>query len=202
MVVKKGVLEVFCGPMKCGKTRELIHRVDKFPYIEAGFRFIKPTIDTRDKNITSRFLGQKFTYECDPVDPKNPEEILNYINGEHDLVAIDEAQFFSGGLVQVVEHLLQQDKNVVIGGLELDFRGEPFGPMPYLLTIADEVTKLTAVCEYNSCKSLANRTQRLINGEPAHYTAPLVSIEGSTQEESYQARCLKHHEVPGKPILL
>lgn len=195
-LVQPGMLEVFCGPMKSGKTRALLERVEKVKYTDRyDFVFIKPELDTRDDKIVS-MSGER--YDCYFVDETVPEKIM-YLVKDQDIVVIDEAQFFGQGIELVIHGLLKDDKNVVIGGLDLDFRGEPFGMMPYLLAMADEVYKLTAVCEYGGCNKLATRTQRLVDGEPAKYNDPIILI--GDKEEGYQARCLKHHEVPGRPSI-
>ena len=111
-------------------------------------------------------------------------------------MSIDEAHFFGKGFIRVLEKLLLDGKNIGIAGFDLDFRGEPFGPMPEILCMANEVYKGSAVCKFPDCGAPATRTQRLIDGKPAHYNSPLVVIEG---EAHYEPRCLIHHEVPGKP---
>lgn len=110
-----------------------------------------------------------------------------------DLVAIDEAQFLDQEIVDVVQKLADQGHRVVAAGLDQDFRGEPFGPMPQLLAVAELVTKLHAVC--SACGSPASRTQRLIDGQPAHYNDPVIQVGAA---ESYEPRCRHHHQVPGK----
>ena len=110
------------------------------------------------------------------------------------MVAIDEIQFFDKEIVSVVRKLEENGKRVIASGLDLDFKGEPFGSMPELLCIADKVDKLTAVCM--KCGSdRATRTQRLINGFPADKSSPLIMIGG---DETYEARCLKCYELPDK----
>jgi thymidine kinase len=202
--IKPGILEVYCGPMKCGKSRMLIHRVDeldilrsKNPDYKKLFAFVKPSTDIRDTYIKSRALQKQFP--CLRIASDKPEELLEIITERHKLIIIDEANFFDNRLVEVVQELLKQERNVVVGGLDLDFRGMPFGPMPYLLSIADEVHKLTAVCDYPDCERAATKTQRLINGKPAPFEAPIISVEGTNDAETYEARCLQHHFVPGKP---
>ncbi|MCK9289916.1 MAG: thymidine kinase, partial [Acholeplasmataceae bacterium] len=116
------------------------------------------------------------------------------INKDVDAVVIDEAQFFDQEIVKVVEYLADQGIRVIIGGLDRNFRGEPFGAMPELLALAEYVTKLTAICVISG--KPATRTQRLINGKPASYHDPLVVIGG---EESYEPRARTCHEVPNKP---
>ncbi len=196
-----GRLEVYTGPMKSGKTRQLLLRVDKLPYMNGcDFIFMKPDIDTREPVIKSRF--GKLTYDVTYIPHDNPYKILEAVNPEHKLIGLEEAQFFSKGIEDVVEELIERDVNVLVSGLDLDFRGEPFGSMPYLMSIADKVHKFTAVCEYDGCDSPATRTQRLVNGEPARYDEPLVKIGDEeiqgAKNESYEARCLPHHFVPGR----
>lgn len=199
-----GKLEIYCGPMKCGKTRAMLERVDKLPYANVPFVFFKPTTDTRDMLVHSRFGD--INYDCLFVNGQKPEEIIKKIDGMKfikGVVLIDEAQFFPNSIVDVIDFLTFNRYNVIAGGLDLDFRGEPFGQMPFLLSKADEVVKLYGVCEHVSlkgkkCSSRATRTQRLIDGLPAEYGAPIVSIEGKNSREIYQCRCLEHHIVPGK----
>tara|TARA_Y100000310_G_C20575482_1_gene760192 strand:- start:41 stop:664 length:624 start_codon:yes stop_codon:yes gene_type:complete len=194
--IKPGVLEIYCGPMKSGKTRELINRVDKLNYIEdCKFNLFKPLIDTRDKTVKSRF--GELSYECSFVNEKTPYGIINRLGKETKLVAIDEAHFFGEGIEKIIEILLKKDINVILAGLDLDFRGEPFGQMPTLLAMAHEVKKLTAICEYNGCSTVSTRTQRLVDGKPAPYNSPIILVGDS--EEGYETRCLKHHQVPGHP---
>lgn len=193
--IKPGVLEVFCGPMRSGKTRELINRVDKPKIMEFGFQFFKPDIDTRDNTVSSRF--GKLSYKCIFVDSQKPEKIFDHLNDDIKIVALDEAQFFQKGIEWVIEKMLLRDINVIVAGLELDFRGEPFGRMHHILARADIITKLHAVCEFDGCKMPASRTQRLIDGEPADYNSPIIIV--GDKLEGYEPRCLKHHTVPGKP---
>ena len=135
------------------------------------------------------------------VDEKNPVEILDLVKPEHKIVAIDEGQFFSEAIIFVIEKLLKQGKNVLVAGLELDFKAEPFGSMPEILCLADEVYKQPAVCQYPGCGLPATRIQRMIDGKPSHYTSPLIIIEGTQKNVDYFSHCIKHHEVPGKPGL-
>ena len=194
--IRPGVLEVFCGPMKSGKTREAINRVDKLEYIEHhDYRFVKPSIDTRSEHVESRFGELSVT--CTLIDEAHPDELLDVVDGET-IVVIDEAQFFDKRLKSVVKHLVEEGCNVVVAGLDLDFRGEPFGAMPGLLSLADHVTKLTGICDFKGCSKPGTRTQRLIDGEPAPYDAPTVRVETESAEEAYDVRCTQHHRVPLK----
>jgi thymidine kinase len=116
---------------------------------------------------------------------------MDGIKAETTVVAIDEAQFFDAGLVEVVDNLAMRGVRVILAGLDLDFRGEPFGPMPKLLAQAEDVTKLHAICVI--CGEEASRTQRLVNGQPARYDDPIILVGAA---EAYEARCREHHTVP------
>jgi len=190
--LRQGKLEVYCGPMFSSKTRSLVARVDPLRWTHGHeFIFIKPDVDKRQEKTRGDPLDYaKWNY----VKTREPLQVLELVKPEHTLVAIDEIQFFPDTIIPVLEKMLAQSRNIVVAGFDLDFKGDPFGIMPYLLAIADRVTKLTAVC--TECGNPATRTQRLIHGEPADYNSPLVMIEGDAQ---YEPRCLQHHYVPGKP---
>ncbi|MEI7718713.1 MAG: thymidine kinase [archaeon] len=195
----QGYLEVFAGPMNCGKSRELINKIDRLHYMpEMGHLLVKPKIDTRDVNVKTRFGNLEFA--CETIDEMNPKRILEIVKPEYVVIGIEEAEFFHEGIVEVVQKLMKQKKYVLVSGLDTDFRGEPFGYMPQLMAIANEVHKLTAACQYEvhgkKCGQPATRTQRLIDGKPAPYKSPIILIGDKT--EGYQPRCLKHHYVPGK----
>ena len=107
------------------------------------------------------------------------------------MVGIDEGQFFEDAIINIVEDLVNQGIRVIVTGLDTDFRGEPFGPMPILMSKAEVVDKLHAICIV--CGEQASRTQRLVDGEPARYDDPVVIVGAS---EMYEARCREHHQVP------
>ena len=191
LFVKPGVIEGFSGPMASGKSRELLKRIDPLRWIQgANYIGFKPSLDNREKHCRSSENFIDWNY----VSENNPSEILDYVNNGHDLVAIDEAQFFSEGIVDVVLELQKHMKNVVFAGLDFDFRGESFGSMKELTFRANELTKLYSVC---ACGEKAYYTQRLIDGVPAHYDSPIISLEGGNKKETYEPRCFKHHDVPG-----
>lgn len=196
-----GFLEVICGPMRSGKSKKLHEIIDRSKYLHCDFLLCKPKLDNRTKEVFSQYGN--FRYPCILIPENNPQKILNEVEGRHKIVIIDETQFFSKGIRKTVRKLLNDyQKYVVTAGLDLDFRGEPFGEMSYLMSIANEVEKLAAVCEYPQCINPATRTQRLINDEPADYNSPIVSIEklkGKKAKEKYEVRCLEHHIVPGRP---
>jgi thymidine kinase len=157
----------------------------------AGRRVIlvKPRLDTRTDRVTvvSRSGAQHHAVTVDS------SAEIEAATADADIVAVEEAQFFDERLPEVVESLAALGKQVVLTGLDRDFRGIPFGPMPRLLALADQVTKLTAICVV--CGEPATRTQRLIDGQPASADSPLIVI-GGMGDETYEARCRLHHEVP------
>ena len=189
-LLKFGQLDVFCGPMKSGKTREIIYKIDQLNFVDgAEVIFFKPKLDTRGDSIMSRFGD--ITIKCYYIDEKNPSTLFNHIKDKHNVIVFDEVHFFDKKLIDEIHGLLRKGYYVLAGGLDLDFRGEPFGCMPEVLSIANNVVKLQGICEYQGCCKLATRTQREINGEPAPYDSPTVLI--GDQEEGYSCRCLDHH---------
>lgn len=193
MINKNGWVEVICGSMFSGKSEELIRRVRQAAYGNLSVRVFKPTIDDRysDDSVASHNGSTTIAY---PV--KETMEILQHLSNETDIdiVAIDEVQFFSENIVQVVNELANRGIRVIVAGLDTDFRGEPFGVMPELMALSETVTKLNAICPI--CSSPASRTQRLIDGKPASYDDPIILVGAS---ESYEPRCRHHHEVPNRP---
>lgn len=190
---KPGFLEVYCGPMKSGKTKRIINRIDRLRFVNGcNFIFIKPRLDNRNEKITSRFSDM--SVDCFIVDENNPCEIFNHVSEDVHIVFIDETQFFNKDIIEIILKLLDNDIHVIVSGLDQDFRAIPFGPIPDILALANKVHKLTGICEYDGCNQPATRSQRLINGKPARFDDPLVSIEGF--ENSYECRCIKHHFVP------
>jgi thymidine kinase len=185
-----GRVEVICGSMFSGKTEELIRRARRAVIAKQQVQVFKPDVDTRYavQRVTSH-NGQAF--EAVPV--PDAQAIIEQLDPATTVVAIDEAQFFDAGIERVTEQLAHKGIRVIIAGLDMDFRGEPFGPMPALLCCADEVQKLHAICMV--CGENASRTQRLVNDEPARYDDPIILVGAS---ETYEARCRDHHTVPGR----
>ncbi len=186
-----GRIEVICGSMFSGKTEELIRRVRRAQIARQKVQVFKPALDDRYglQKVTSH---NGLFIQAVPV--SDAEALLNLVEPETEVVAIDEVQFFDWRVADVCNTLAARGVRVILAGLDLDFRGEPFGPMPLLLAIAEEVEKLHAICMV--CGQDASRTQRLINGRPASYDDPVILVGAS---EVYEARCRMHHEVPGKP---
>lgn len=190
--LKEAYLEVFCGPMKSGKTREIINYIDKINYIESlEAIFIKPKIDTRDETIKSRFGN--LTVVCNFVDETNPDEILKFVNRKTHMLVIDEVHFFDKKILFTLKKLLKKGLHIVVAGLDTDFRGMPFGCMGEVLCLANKVNKLEAVCDFEGCSNAASKTQRMINGKPAKFDDPVVLIGDA--KEGYGCRCNLHHEV-------
>lgn len=183
-----GRIELVCGSMFSGKTEELIRRVRRALIAKQHVQVFKPQIDNRYsvEEVTSH-NGQRI--EAVPL--VKAIDILNQIEDDTTVVAIDEVQFFDRDIIAVVEKLAYDGIRVILGGLDQDFRGEPFGFMPELMCRAEEVQKLHAICAV--CGDSASRTQRLVDGEPAYYDDPIIMVGA---QESYEARCREHHFVP------
>ena len=184
-----GWLHVITGCMFCGKTDEMLRLLRRFSIAGRSVLLVKPRVDTRtdDSTVVSR-SGARF--EACAVDRAAEIEALAQ---RADVVAVEEAQFFDDELPAVLLRVADTGRQVVVAGLDLDFRGQPFGSMPLLMALADQVTKLTAICAV--CGEPATRTQRLIDGQPAAADSPLVVI-GGIGDEKYEARCRLHHQVP------
>ncbi|MBN1536805.1 MAG: thymidine kinase [Anaerolineales bacterium] len=183
-----GSVEVITGSMFSGKTDELIRRLRRATIARQKVQVFKPAIDNRYNNekVTSH-AGSDF--EAIPI--KSSADIKKHLDAETTVVAVDEAQFLDMDITRIVQELANDGKRVIVAGLDTDFRGEPFGPMPVLIAQAEDVDKLHAICM--ECGEQATRTQRLVNGKPAHYNDPVVIVGAA---EMYEARCRKHHIVP------
>jgi thymidine kinase len=193
MQYPRGTIQMICGPMFSGKTEELVRRVRRMEHAGKISIVFKPRIDNRYNadNVCSHGGVQ---IKCVLIDKSS--DIIEYIskNGNIDVVGIDEMQFMDNDIIEVVSVLAESGYIVIGAGLDKDFRKEPFGPMPELLTAAEDVTKLKAVC--HTCKEDAAFTQRLIDGEPASYDDQIVLVGA---KDSYEARCRKHHIIKNMP---
>ncbi|MBI3241044.1 MAG: thymidine kinase [Chloroflexi bacterium] len=183
-----GSIEVITGSMFSGKTDELIRRLRRARIAKQKVQVFKPGIDNRYalEKVTSH-AGSEFA--ATPV--AKAEDLLPLIELDTTVVAVDEAQFFDWHISDICQQLAARGVRVIVAGLDMDFRGEPFGPMPLILAQAETVDKLQAICVV--CGLPASRTQRLIDNRPANYNDPVVQVGGS---EAYEARCREHHEVP------
>ncbi len=182
-----GRIEVVCGSMFSGKTEELIRLVRRAIIARQKVQVVKPQIDTRYhvQKVTSH---NGLVVDAQPV--ADTAEIRRVLRPDTTVLAIDEVQFFDLDIVALCEELAEQGIRVICAGLDMDFRGEPFGSMPALLARAEYVYKLQAICV--QCGESASRTQRLINGQPAAYDDPIVLIGA---DEVYEARCRHCHDV-------
>jgi thymidine kinase len=172
------MIEVICGGMFAGKSEKLIQRLKRASYAKKKIVAFKPSIDKRYSEVEiASHSGQTFKSIC--VDPQKPQEMLLHIE-DVNVVGIDEAQFFDKSVTEVVEFLQRKGIDIYIAGLDLDSMGRPFGSMPYLLAIADKVTKVSAVCM--KCGADATRSQRLVNNSEQ----VMVGASGT-----YEARCRK-----------
>ena len=189
---REGWIEVICGCMFAGKTEELIRRINVLSYARKNILVFKPKIDDRYSTTEiASHAGSKVPW----IVISEAKEILDHVNYDTDVVAIDEVQFFDEDVVDICEYLADSGLRVMVAGLDKDFRGEPFGVLPDLLTRAEFVTKLTAVCA--KCGAPATRTQRIINGKPASFNDPIVLVGA---KEAYEPRCRHCHEIVEKPI--
>ncbi len=189
MFYTHGWVHVIAGCMFCGKTDEMLRLLRRFSIASRRVVLVKPRLDTRTDAVTV-VSRSGVHHEAVPVDSSDE---IDALARDADVVGIEEGQFFDERLPEAVERLAALGKQVVVTGLDRDFRGVPFGTMPRLLALADQVTKLTAICVV--CGEPATRTQRLIDGEPAPANSPLIVI-GGMGDETYEARCRLHHEVP------
>uniref|UniRef100_A0A7C3MS61 Thymidine kinase n=1 Tax=Dictyoglomus thermophilum TaxID=14 RepID=A0A7C3MS61_DICTH len=187
MNMPSGWIEVICGGMYSGKSEELIRRVRRAQIAKQKVQVFKHSLDTRyDKDYITSHTGLKI----EAIAVSNSADIEKYVDEDTQVVAIEEGQFFDMGIVKVCQRLADKGKRVIVAGLDQDFRGEPFGPMPYLMAVAEYVDKLHAICM--KCGNLASRTQRIINGKPAYYDDPIILVGAF---ESYEARCRNCHTV-------
>jgi len=175
-----GSIEVVCGPMFSGKTEELIRRIKRAQIAKQRVQIFKPAIDIRyDKEDVVSHSSQ--AVKSEPVE--NSVEILLKLKDSTRVVAIDEVQFFDDNIIMVVTKLAARGYRVICAGLDLDYRAQPFGPMPTLLALADEVMKIHAICTV--CGAPATRTQRL----SAHKERFLLG-----ETDAYEARCRGHFQ--------
>ena len=182
-----GWIEVVCGSMFSGKTEELIRRVRRAQIARQKVQVFKPAIDTR---YAEWEVASHNGVRVEAVPVEGTAQLRALIEPDTTVVALDEVQFFNDDVVALCEELASQGIRVIVAGLDMDFRGEPFGPTPTLLARAERVDKLQAICVV--CGGLASRTQRLINGQPAAYDDPVILVGAS---EVYEARCRECHVV-------
>lgn len=183
-----GWVEVICGCMFSGKSEELIRRVRRAQIAKQRVQVFHPAIDDR---YGVECIASHSGYAVQAQVASTAADILAQVHADTAVVAIDEVQFYEAAVAEVCARLASDRRRVIVAGLDQDFRGEPFGPMPLLLAQAEDVTKLQAICVL--CGAPATRTQRLIDGRPAYYEDPIILVGAS---EVYEARCRSCHSVP------
>lgn len=185
--VNHGYIEAIIGPMYSGKSEELIRRLKRAKIAKQNIVVFKPTVDNRySKEDVVSHSGDSI--EAIPINKSS--RIYDLIDKKTQVVGIDEVQFFDEKIVDVAVDLADKGIRVIAAGLDMDFRGEPFGPTPKLLAVAEFVDKIQAICSV--CGHPATRSQRLVDGEPANYNDSTIKV-GAV--ESYEARCRKCHVV-------
>jgi len=187
IVSRPGWIEVVCGPMFAGKSEELIRRIKRLEYAKKKTLVFKPAIDNRysaDEVVSHSNLKAK------SIAIKESKEILDYVDSSTFAIAVDEVQFLDKEILTIAQKLALRGIRVILAGLDTDFRGEPFPITGSLMTIAEDVLKLTAICVV--CGAPATKTQRIINGKPAHYADPIIKVGAS---EAYEPRCRHCHQV-------
>ncbi|WZL73589.1 thymidine kinase [Clostridiaceae bacterium 35-E11] len=183
-----GWIEIIVGPMYSGKSEELIRRLKRAQIAKQNVLVFKPALDDR---YSVEHVVSHSGIELNAILIHEAKDILHYIQEDTEVVGIDEVQFLEEEIIEIARALADKGLRVVIAGLDMDFRGEPFGAVPQLLAIAEFVDKLSAICMV--CGNPAHRTQRLIDGKPANYDEPTILVGAA---EKYEARCRGHHEVP------
>ncbi len=184
-----GWIEVIAGVMFSGKSEELIRRVRRAIIARKRVQVFKSHLDGRYAGIYAISSHDGRTVEAVPVD--SSAQIAQCLDPMAQVVAIDEAQFLDASIIDIATSLAARGRRVILAGTDTDFRGEPFGPMPSLMAVAEVVDKLHAICVL--CGAPASRNQRLVEGRPARYDSPVIQIGGT---DSYEARCRACHQVP------
>lgn len=180
-ITSKGRLEIVCGSMFSGKSEELIRRIRRAEFAQQKMCVFKHRIDDRMSiDYIHAHSGDKFK----AIALENPADMELFVTDDIRVIAIDEVQFFSQEIIPTILSFVESGKRVIAAGLDLDFRGLPFGPMPTLMAVANSVLKLNAVCM--TCGNDAHFSQRLINGRPAKFDDPILLIGA---QDCYQARC-------------
>ena len=186
----KGSITVITGCMFSGKSEITLRELRRMEIARRRILLLRPALDDRtDLEVVKSRSGA--AYPAHAI--RSSAEILRIATADRaDVVAIEEAQFIDEGVVDVAEALARRHVAVIVNGLNQDFLGRPFGPLPRLMAIADKVTVLTAICTV--CGDEATKTQRLVDGRPATPDDPLIVI-GGFADERYEARCRTHHLV-------
>ena len=179
-----GWIEVITGVMFSGKSEELLRRVRRAAIAQRRVQVFKSHLDARF-GLHAVMTHDGLAAEAQPV--RSAREIPAHVLADASVVAIDEVQFMDDGIVDVATALAERGVRVILAGTDTDFRGEPFGPMPRLLAVAEMVDKLHAICVV--CGDPACRNQRLINGKPAPYDSPTIMVGGSEADDARGRHC-------------
>lgn len=188
-----GYIEIITGCMFAGKTEELLRRLRRAEIADQDIEVFKPDVDNRyETKKVGTHNGKSWEATVVPTDESGMETLVE-TGREYDIVAIDELNFFEEVAVPAIKELASDGTRVIISGTDQTFRGEAFTPVHTVMAIADEVSKLNAICE--CCGGTATMNQRLLDGSPAPEDSPTVYVGGS---ESYEARCRRCHELPAE----
>lgn len=196
MYKETGSLEVVCGSMFSGKSEELIRRIRRAIFGQKNVQVFKHSLDDRH-SLTQIYSHNGNTLNAIPL--STHENLLELIAPQTQVIGIDEVQFFSNDIILVIDELVKSGKHVIVAGLDMDFKGVPFGPMPYLLAIADDIMKFKAVCVKTGKD--AHFTQRLINGRPAKAEDPVILIGESNYYEARSRDAFEINKIPLKEYL-
>ncbi len=188
---QEGWIEVISGVMFSGKSEEMLRRIRRALIAKKKVQVFKSHLDDRYGGVFR--ISSHDGSELRAIPVNTSFQVASRIEDDVEVVAVDEAQFLDSGIVSVVNAVADRGIRVIVAGTDMDFRGEPFGPIPHLLAIAERIDKLHAICV--KCGDLATRNQRLIDGKPAPAEGPTIQVGGS---ESYEARCRGCHEVPAR----
>jgi len=185
---RRGQIEVICGCMFSGKTEELLRRLKRVQHAKQKFQLIRAECD--DRGCLEEMCSY-YGISQSVLTAPDSQKLRELIAPDVKVIAIDGAHFFDKGIIDVCEELADRGVRVIVAGLDLNFRGEPFEVMSILMAKAERIDKLSAICMV--CGKKATRTQRLVKGEPAPYDDPIFLVGGS---EIYEARCRSCHQVP------
>jgi thymidine kinase len=175
--------------MFSGKSEELIRRLRRSEIARLRIQVFKHQLDAR---TTLQYVHAHSGTKLQATPVSCAQDLISHVTAQTDVIGIDEIQFFEHDIIEAICTLLSQDKRVIVAGLDLDFKMTPFGPMPILMALADEILKLKAVCM--TCGKDAQFTQRLVNGSPAHYNDPVIVVGA---QECYEARCRACYALKG-----
>lgn len=187
-----GSLEVICGSMFSGKSEELIRRMRRAELAKKKVLSVKHALDDR---TTLDYVASHDGRTYQAIATSSPQEVLLRARESYDIIGIDEVQFFPLDIIDIIMRLVHSGSRVIVAGLDLDFRGVPFSCMPTLLALADNVTKLKAICM--TCGQEAHHTQRLVNGVPASFDEPIIMVGA---QECYEARCRPCFKLDRQPV--